>query len=238
MRHFFVSLVLLFPLISFSADYSNKDCDDIYDPLEKVNRKVFMVNGVLDHLLLRPVAKGYNNLMPGGARAKIGNFIDNLYTPVTFVNNILQLDFKEAMKSFWKFTFNSTFGILGFNDLTSKRGLNVKKQSFGSTLAYYGVRPGPYVVLPFYGSTNLRDMFDVLILDRALNPIVYNIHDDAYKTITVVSIIHKRGVILPFTDNVVKTSADPYVTIRSVLHQKREAELNYPESRKCIREIE
>jgi phospholipid-binding lipoprotein MlaA len=226
------------PYFAYSTNYQNRDCNDIYDPLEKVNRKIFAVNGFLDYIILRPVAKGYDKAVPTGVKTKVGNFVDNLYTPVTFVNNILQLDFGAAMKSFWKFTFNSTFGILGFNDLTTRQGLKVTKQSFGNTLAHYGVRPGPYIVLPFYGSTNFRDMLDLLILDKALNPVNYQIPDKTYTYITIGSMVHKRSVILPFTDYVMKTSPDPYVTIRSALYQRRESELNYPEKYKCITEIE
>lgn len=223
---------------SFAADYQNRDCIDLYDPLEPINRKIFAFNGAVDYVILKPLARGYQKLVPKPAKTKIANFIDNLYTPATFVNNILQLDFPAAIKSFWKFTFNSTFGILGFNDLTTKRGLKVKKQSFGSTLAHYGARPGVYIVLPFYGGTNLRDMLDVLILDKALNPITYEISDTTHTVISGVGLLHKRAAILPITDQIEKSSADSYVAIRSMLHQKRENELDYPNSRKCIMIIE
>jgi phospholipid-binding lipoprotein MlaA len=241
MRFFLVNLmffVVSLPILCVGTNYQNRNCEDIYDPLEPVNRKVFMVNSALDYVLLRPVAKGYREIVPKGAQMKVGNFLDNLYTPVTFVNNIFQLNFSGAMKSFWKFTFNSTFGFLGFNDLTTKRGLEVQRQRFGDTLAYYGARPGPYIVLPIYGSTNLRDMFDVVTLDKVLNPLTYKISNKSFSYFRVASIIHNRSEILPFTDNISKTSLDPYVTIRSVLHQRRESEVHYPESRKCIRNID
>jgi phospholipid-binding lipoprotein MlaA len=233
-RTFVAFGVLSSATFSFATDYQNRDCYDIYDPLQRVNRKTFMVNGALDYVFVRPVARGYTNLVPEKGRSKVNNFVVNFYTPVTFVNNILQLDFKEAMKSFWKFTFNTTFGVLGFHDLTTPRGLEVKKQTFGSTLAYYGARPGAYVVLPIYGSTNMRDMLDVLTFDKYFNPVTYNIPTPTYTDITIAAMIHQRSVILPFTENVTKTSLDPYVTIRTVLYQKREGELNYPERYKCI----
>ncbi len=228
-----ISILSLY-INSFAASYQNRDCSDLYDPLEPVNRKIFIFNGVLDRVLLRPLANGYQQLVPKPAKTKVANFIDNLYTPVTFINNILQLDFSAAIKSFWKFTFNSSFGILGFNDLTTKRGLKVKKQSFGATLAHYGARPGAYIVLPFYGSTNLRDMLDLIFFDKALNPVIYQISDNAYMAITGVTLLHKRAALLPTTDQIEKNSVDPYTVIRSMLHQKRENELNYPKERKCI----
>jgi len=204
--------------------------------MEKVNRKVFTVNSYLDYALLRPIARGYSNLVPEKAKSKINNFFVNFYTPITFVNNILQLDFKAAMKTFWKFSFNTTFGILGFHDLTTPLGLDVKKETFSSTLAYYGARPGPYIVLPVYGGTNLRDMLDILTFDKSFNPVTYKISTTAYNIVSATGTVHNRAMILPFTDNIAMTSLDPYVTMRSILYQKRENELRYPEKYKCIEE--
>jgi phospholipid-binding lipoprotein MlaA len=142
------------------------------------------------------------------------------------------------MKSFWKFSINTTFGILGFHDLTTPRGLDVKKETFGSTLAYYGARPGPYLVLPIYGGTSFRDMLDLLTFDKYFNPVTYNISTTAYDIISAAAIIHNRSVILPFTDNIARTSLDPYVTIRSVMYQNRESQLRYPEKYKCIQKTD
>jgi phospholipid-binding lipoprotein MlaA len=233
-----IAILLVAISSSYADDYHNRDCQDLYDPLEPVNRKIFTINSALDYALLRPLARGYTNSVPAGGRAKIGNFVDNFTTPITFVNNILQLDFQGAAKSFWKFAINSTFGILGFNDLTTKRGLKVSKQTFGSTLAYYGARPGAYIVLPLYGSTNMRDMWDVLMMNKSTNPVTYQVSSKIYTGILIGDIIHTRSTALPFTDNIARTSTDPYATIRSVLHQKREGRLNYPERYKCIQYVE
>jgi phospholipid-binding lipoprotein MlaA len=234
MRYLIIFILSIIHINAMAASYQNRDCSDLYDPLEPVNRKVFIFNGVFDYIVSKPLARGYQKLVPKPAKAKVENFVKNLYTPVTFVNNILQLNFPEAIKSFWKFTFNSTFGILGFNDLTTKRGLKVKKQSFGATLAHYGARPGIYIVVPFFGGTNLRDMLDLVFFDKALNPVIYQIPDNTYLAITGVTLLHKRAAMLPTTDQIEKNSADPYIAIRSMLHQKRENELEYPKERKCI----
>ena len=209
------------------------DCENPYDPGENVNRKIFLFNSAADYVLLRPIAKGYNNAMPKGGKTVVKNFFTNFYTPVTFINNILQLNFHEALKSFWKFSINSTIGILGIHDVASKTGLEVKKKNFGSTLAYYGVKPGPYIVLPLLGGTNFRDMLDVIILEKALNPAAIYTPKAAYISAAIAATIHNRAAILPITDNIAKNSLDPYATIRSMLHQKRQSEVIYPSYYKC-----
>lgn len=221
----------------YSYKYSlDNDCSDLDDPFEKVNRKIFVFNSVLDHFLLRPLAKGYKAVLNDYSRDKIGNMVDNLYVPLTTVNNVLQADGDNVIASFWQFLINSTLGIGGLFDITSSFGIDkTKPQTFGSTLARYGVGSGPYVVLPFYGSTNMRDIFDSLIFNNKLNPIIYSVHRDAALGITGTTLIQRRAEILDFTDYVAKTSSDPYVTIRSTYHQNREQNLRYPYTYKCKR---
>lgn len=227
---------LLFISINCQADdYYNRDCDDLYDPFERVNRKVFRFNYGLDKKILKPVAKGYDKAVPKGAKKRIRNFFSNLYSPVTFINYLLQFKVVEATKTFWRFALNSTIGLGGLHDVASHFDITTQKQTFGSTLAHYGVRPGAYVMLPLLGPTNMRDMFDVIILDRFLNPITYNMKNETYYPIYAFSFIPIRAALLPTTNYIEMTSSDMYVSIRSMYHQRRENQLDYPLRRKCVR---
>lgn len=208
-------------------------CSDIDDPIESINRKIFTFNSILDHFLLRPAAKGYNNLFAEETREKIGNALSNTKVPLTMFNNALQGEGHRALESFWKFIINSTFGALGTHDIAKARGIEVKPQTFGNTLAKYGFGPGPYIVLPFFGSTNTRDMWDSIAMNNALNPVQYVINNEVRSSISIATLVHERGVILPFTDHISKTSADPYIAIRSALHQRRESQLEYPPHYRC-----
>ena len=212
-------------------DYAHyDDCNEIADPFEKLNRKIFMFNSVLDHFILRPIAKGYKAILNDYTRDRVSSFVNNIAVPLTTVNNALQLNPDGVLLSFWKFVINTTLGVGGIYDVAGKFGLNVQPQTFGNTLAHYGVRPGPYVVLPFFGGTNVRDIFDMPLMNNALNPIKYKIHDDFLLGLTAVSFVQKRSEILELTDYITKNSVDPYASVRSILSQKRESEVQYPKS--------
>ncbi|MDX1924568.1 MAG: VacJ family lipoprotein [Rickettsiaceae bacterium] len=224
---------------SYDLDVPAKDnqCNDLRDPFEPLNRKFFYFNSFLDMIILQPIAVAYDRVVPSFAKTRVGDFVDNIYEPLTAVNFVLQGNFKSAIRSVSKFVLNSTLGIGGTFDIGSKKGFTHKLQTFGSTLARYGARPGPYLVLPILGSTNMRDMWDGIVFDDALNPIKYGIKPGIKNTYTVVRVIQKRQEVLPFTDYIKKTSSDPYVSVRSALHQRRESMLVYPASYKCGEKI-
>lgn len=218
----------------YNYDYNNrKGCNQAYDPYEKVNRKIFTFNSVLDHFIMRPVAIGYKKVTNDYMRERVSSFIDNMNTPLTMVNYGLQMNYDQTMKSFWRFLINATFGIGGLFDVASKAGLKVTPQNFGSTLAVYGVGPGPYIVLPFFGGTNTRDITNSLFTDTYLNPIMYSMHRDFRLTFFVIQTVNTRFTLLPFTDYVEKSSTDPYIAVRSATHQNRESVVFYPANFRC-----
>ena len=106
--------------------YQNKNiCDDPYDPLEGINRKIFVFNGFLDTITLRPAAKVYKFLLNDYLKDRVWNFVNNVESPVTVVNNVFQFNGREALNSFWHFIINATLGIGGIYDVASKFGINV-----------------------------------------------------------------------------------------------------------------
>lgn len=246
-KKFLVILVLSFFTVSNNAfayhyNYNLDDDDDqassnycpnAYDPYEKINRKIFMFNSVLDYFLLRPVAIFYRDVTNDYIKARVGSFTENINVPLTTVNYTLQKDPENVLRSFWRFMINTTFGIGGLFDVASKMGLTVTPQTFGSTLAHYGVGPGPYLVIPFFGGTNGRDFTDSLFTNTYLNPLKYPLHSDFKLGLTATKLVHDRMVLLPFTDYVTQNSTDAYVSIRSSIHQNRESVVQYPENFKC-----
>ncbi|WP_341790108.1 VacJ family lipoprotein [Rickettsia endosymbiont of Polydrusus tereticollis] len=216
-------------------NYNTTDigCSRVYDPYEKLNRKIFAFNSVLDYLILRPLAVGYKKATNNYTKTRVNSFINNIDTPLTAVNYGLQLNYDKTVKSAWRFIINTTLGIGGLFDVASKVGLPSERQTFGNTLAHYGVGPGPYLVLPIIGSTNARDMTDSIFTNYALNPMTYYTHNDFDLTTLAISKINDRYIALPFSDYIMNNSTDPYIAIRSALHQAREASIQYPANFKC-----
>lgn len=217
------------------SESNNQRCMDIADPYEKFNRAVFAFNSVLDYFILKPIARGYWNAANEEFRGKVSNALDNSFVPLTMVNNVLQKEPHNALLSFWQFVVNTTFGIGGLENVAKKTGLQVKEKTFGSTLASYGVGPGPYIFIPFFGGKSMRDMWDPIILNSLINPRNYVISKKAKYALAASWMVSERANILPFTEHVAKTSTDPYITIRSAMHQNREKDLDYPTYYRCKR---
>ena len=217
----------------FLYSYNDDDYSQIYDPYEKVNRKIFAFNDFLDKVALRPVAKGYKNITNDYTRARIGNFLENVSVPLTIVNYTLQGRFVRANQAFWRFFVNTVFGIVGMFDVASKMGITINYQTFGSTLAYYGACSGPYIVIPFIGSTSVRDMLDTIPLDTLLNPIKQPMPNNAKIAFFSLQLLHDRMNVLPFTDFIDKSSSDKYIAVRSATHQNREYNIEYPKGLVC-----
>jgi ABC-type transporter lipoprotein component MlaA len=120
----------------------------VYDPIEPFNRAVFRFNNVVDMLLLEPASKVYTRVLPPPARTGIGNFLSNLRSPLSFANELLQLDFKGAGTVASRFIINTLAGWGGVFDPAERTGLVASEEDFGQTLAVWGVSDGPYLVLP------------------------------------------------------------------------------------------
>ncbi len=142
------------------ADDSYEDYDSGYanpDPWEKLNRFTFGFNDTLDRYTLKPVAKVYDWATPEFVSDGVGNFFDNLGEPMNFVNNTLQLKFRDAGVDMSRFLFNSLLGGLGVVDVATRMGLQRSDEDLGQTLGAWGVGSGPYFVMPFFGPSTARD---------------------------------------------------------------------------------
>ncbi|MGL5001224.1 MAG: MlaA family lipoprotein [Cetobacterium sp.] len=130
---------------------------EVYDPLEPLNRRVYYFNYYLDKYILMPVVNTYEYITPNLVQKSVSNFFSNLSEINTFLNSLLQFEGRKATITLARFGINSTFGILGMFDVATSLELPKNYEDFGLTLAKYGIGNGPYLVLPGFGPSNLRD---------------------------------------------------------------------------------
>ena len=127
------------------------------DPWEGLNRKTHAFNDTLDRAVLKPVAQGYVKVVPGFAREGVSNFFANLEDIGTGLNQFLQGKVGQGVNDAGRFLVNTTLGVLGLWDVATPMGLEKHYEDFGQTLGWWGVLPGPYLVLPLLGPSTLRD---------------------------------------------------------------------------------
>ena len=212
-----------------SSDFeTSKFEDEIYDPIEPLNRAIFSFNNTADKIILEPVSKGYKKL-PSPVQSGISNFLSNLRMPLVVVNQLLQGQGKNASESAGRFLVNSTIGILGLIDVADKMGLEEKKEDFGQTLATWGVGDGFYIVLPFYGPSNVRDTAGMVIA-YTTDPInAYAVNEGEAWVVplrTAVNAVDQRSKIIDEVNALRDNSVDYYAAVRSSYYQNRKAAIN------------
>lgn len=152
-----------------TADFEHDDLfdepeeEEVYDPLEPLNRHLFRANRGFDRVVVNPISRAYAFVVPKVARRAIRRVFVNLNSPAVLVNHLLQLSPKQAGVTGARFVVNSTVGIAGLFDAAERIGLEGQHTDFGITLAKYGVDSGPYMVLPLIGPTTARDAFGDLV---------------------------------------------------------------------------
>jgi phospholipid-binding lipoprotein MlaA len=214
--------------------YDSQDCSNdseqdfsdkiISDPLEPLNRHIFNINSTLDYLIFSPVTEIYLMSVPKRGRMHIGNFLSNLGEPINFISLMLQGKFKGARTSLGRFMTNSTLGFFGIMDVATDCNLKYHGEDSGQTLAHYGVPNGPYIVLPLFGPSSLRDTSG-RVADYFANPFKYIIEKRERNIINATSALHKRAS----ANGVIKTinnSLDPYETAKMLYIQNRNKQIN------------
>ena len=194
------------------------------DPLEGYNRVMFDVNHGIDTVLLKPVAQGYRYITPSPIRMRIGNISDNLQEPVSMVNAFLQGDFDQGSRNFFRFLINSTIGLAGMHDVAAEAGIPARSEDFGQTLAVWGADAGPYIVLPIFGPSNLRDTTG-LVADNFISPVPYVTNTWTTIGIGAGQALVERERLLDPIDDIYATSLDPYASFKSIYEQRRAADI-------------
>ena len=197
---------------------------EINDPGERVNRAIFGFNQGLDKAVIKPVTGAYRAVAPDPIRRSVHNFLANLGSPVTFLNDILQGEFKRAMTTAGRFVINSTAGLIGLFDQAAPMGLEPHREDFGQTLAVWGFEEGPYVMLPVLGPSNYRDAIG-FVVDTLVDPLNLWVHNTdreyvAYSRISAAG-IDTRDQLWDVLDDLEKSSIDFYAAIRSLYRQRR-----------------
>lgn len=195
------------------------------DPIEPLNRKVFKLNMQLDMAVLKPVAKAYRRSIPAFARTSIRNFLNHIDSPQTFINDVLQGESGRAAETAMRFFVNTVAGFFGFFDVAAQYGLAGHKEDFGQTLAVWGFKEGPYLMLPFLGPNNARHVAG-RIGDRLMDPRTYIAPGGwqyrlASGSVSALSIIDSRSRVIEELEDLEKSSLDLYATIRSLYRQSR-----------------
>lgn len=197
--------------------------DDPRDPLEPVNRAVFKFNDAADRYVMHPLAKGYVAVTPQPVRTGITNFFDNLGSPVTIVNDFLQLKFKQGASDMGRLVLNSTAGVAGFIDVASSAGMPKHQEDFGQTLGHYGVGEGWFLMLPLFGPSDNRD-FVGRVVDTPLHPEWWlpGRYDVEHYSATGVDLVNTRANLLD-ADKVLAQQLDKYLFIRTAFLQSRQS---------------
>ncbi|MDA8962169.1 VacJ family lipoprotein [Congregibacter sp.] len=193
------------------------------DPLEAINRPIFALNDAIDRWALKPVAKGYDFVMPAPAQRGVSNFFANLYDVTSTVNAVLQWRWEGASQSGGRFLVNSTLGIAGLFDVATPLGIRPYRTDFGQTLALWGVAEGPYVMLPLFGPRTFRSGTGTLV-DTFTFSIPPYINDRSVRNwIWGVELVHGRSTLLGADELI---SGDRYIFVRDAYLQQRAAFVN------------
>lgn len=195
------------------------------DPLENFNRAMFSFNDKLDQVVLKPAATAYQDVLPSFVQTGIGNFFGNIGDVWTAVNNLLQGKLENGMTDIMRVALNSTMGFLGVLDIGSEAGLPKHKEDFGQTLGVWGLKSGPYVVLPVFGSSTVRD--------TAAFPVDFSADLWSYKDPvnvrnigTGLRLIDQRAALLGASSLIEDAALDKYAFTRDAYLQRRQSLIN------------
>jgi phospholipid-binding lipoprotein MlaA len=190
------------------------------DPWERMNRGTYKFNDAIDRAVVKPVAKGYVKVTPQPVRTGVTNFFDNLETPITMVNDLLQWQVKAFFNDTARLVLNTTLGIGGLFDPATRAGLDRNDRDFGQTLGVWGVKSGPYVVLPVLGPSDVRDAFG-RGADTFANPRHYISNNWVAWGMWGVRGVDNRSRLL-YADTIVQGAYDPYAFVRNAYLQHRD----------------
>ena len=197
-----------------------------HDPWESFNRSVFEFNEGLDAYLLKPVVAGYRFILPEFVRQGIYNFFSNYSDIYTALFNLLQGRLDYAFNDLMRVAVNTTMGLGGLLDLATPGGLEKHKEDWGQTLGVWGVPAGPYVVLPFFGPSNVRDAFGT-VADLESDYLFRFLPDVALRnSVTGLRVVNARNTYYEAGDLLDGAAIDKYSFMRDAYIQRREYQIN------------
>ena len=209
-------LIVSLAVLSFSAKSQD------YDPWMRLNKHFFSVNDYFDQLLVRPVALTYTNITPRFFQVGVGNVFDNLQDVNVAINDFLQFKIEDGLSDSGRIIVNSTVGIGGILDVATSMGLYRNEEDFGQTLGVWGFDEGPYVFLPVFGASNLRDSIG-MIIDALFNPIRYIENIESRYALYLADELDFRSSLLAYDELII---GDRYLFVREAYIQNREYVVN------------
>lgn len=193
------------------------------DPWQSYNRTIFSFNLKADKYFLKPLAKAYVKLTPVFFRQGVANIFSNILEVPSALNSVLQGKLSHATHNSGRLLINTTLGVAGLFDVAQHMGLqNLEGEDFGQTLAVWGVKSGPYIMLPILGPSTLRDTI-AWPVDWYSDPIKYIDHVPTSNTVLAVSLLNTRAGYLPLEKSII---GDKYIFIRDVYLQRRNYLIN------------
>jgi len=201
--------------------FEDEEILEVWDPIEPVNRVFFWVNDKLYFYLLKPVARGYRWAVPEPWRVSVKNFFSNLAAPVRIINSGLQGKFGDAGNEITRFAVNTTIGIGFFDTAKDHFDLRIKDEDTGQTLGHYGVGPGPYLVLPVLGPSNLRDGIG-MFADSRMNLLYYISEGWTYYGLRAYDKVNDLSLDKDTYEGIKKDALDPYLFVRDAFIQYRQ----------------
>jgi phospholipid-binding lipoprotein MlaA len=192
---------------------------DPRDPWEGLNRKTYAFNDALDRAVMKPIAQGYQKVTPEFAREGVNNFYSNLEDIGTTLNNFAQGKVKQGASDAARFAVNTVIGVFGLWDVATPMGLEKHDEDFGQTLGWWGVPPGPYVVIPLLGPSSARDA-PARVVDPSW---FYNdyLPDTVYWSFWGLDKVRTRANLLKAGSILDDAALDPYTFVRDAWLQRR-----------------
>jgi len=202
------------------------------DPLEPLNRGIYSFNEGLDRAIVKPVATAYQDVAPSPVRTGVNNFFGNLGDIWSALNALLQARPREAAENFMRFNVNTFFGLGGLLDIASEAGIPRTKADFGQTMARWGVPSGPYLVLPFFGPSSVRDSVG-MVVDNKGDPVTQGHESVATRnSLYTLRVVDTRAQLLPAEKIIDQAALDKYSFIRDAYLQRRQNPVAEPSTDK------
>lgn len=190
------------------------------DPLEPLNRGIYAFNDTVDRAVVKPVSEAYKAITPDPIDKGVTNFFNNIEDVGVMVNNVLQFKFVNALSDLSRIMVNTSFGLLGVIDVATMWGLEKHNEDFGQTLGYWGLDAGPYLVLPIFGPSSVRDGVG-FVADWYIDPVTH-VHPERDRWVLVIlRAIDTRADLLAASGVLEETAMDPYETLRDAYLQRR-----------------
>ncbi len=222
----FIRPCLVLLLVSFLSACATTGAGDPRDPWEGFNRGVYSFNEAVDSAIFNPISTVYKAITPEIVDTGITNFFSNVGEVSVIANDILQFKFGQALSDLARFVFNSTLGLLGFFDVSTEMGFEKHDEDFGQTLATWGMGHGPFLMVPFFGPSSVRDATGFAVDAGLFNPIFYLDNELLRAGLLTMNYIDFKADLTSASNLLEEAALDKYEFIKNAYFDRRETLVN------------